>query len=106
MAEKNTKVAKVRKWNAIEMLSAPENRSVAQKLLLTTAIMFIFPISTYFFFHEIVLANHPSKSMWSGLMAVLATNIVMGCYCISAFYEDAPEAPSPPPTGFFAKKTD
>ncbi|CAM9779782.1 unnamed protein product [Heterosigma akashiwo] len=99
---------KMKQWNVIDMLTAPENRPVARKLVITTCMMFVVPIATYFFFHDQLMQNHPSKSMWSGFAAVLATNIVVGCYCISAFYEDSPEAPANvPPVGFFAtKKTD
>uniref|UniRef100_A0A7S2XVQ8 Vacuolar ATPase assembly integral membrane protein VMA21 homolog n=1 Tax=Fibrocapsa japonica TaxID=94617 RepID=A0A7S2XVQ8_9STRA len=83
--------AKVKKWNAVEMLLAPENRNVANKLGIYSVMMFVFPVVVFFFFNNIILKSNSDRLMWSGFASVLAVNIVIASYIVMAWKEDPPD---------------
>ncbi|POM79194.1 Vacuolar H+-ATPase assembly protein Vma21 (predicted) [Phytophthora palmivora] len=89
------------------------NRMVLQKLVVFSLLMFVVPLTTFYTVRSLFT---PGKQLhwhlrspgsqyadaWSGFSAVLAVNIVIGLYILSAWKEDD-EKEVAPPVGRFAK---
>jgi hypothetical protein len=66
----------------------PENRDVAQKLGVATGLMFTIPILVFYACLNFVFHEKDEPTMWAGGAAVIATNIIVGGYVVSAFSEE------------------
>lgn len=53
--------------------------------------MILFPLSTFFFFQNVLFKNDQSQLAWSGLAAVVAVNIVIYSYVMMAWRENSDE---------------
>lgn len=53
--------------------------------------MFLFPIGTFYFSFYVIFEGNQDMLGWSGLLAVMAANIVVVAYVIMAWNEDANE---------------
>ncbi|OQS03947.1 hypothetical protein THRCLA_21022 [Thraustotheca clavata] len=62
------------------------------KLAFFTVLMFLVPISTYYFLHNTLLKDWENRTMWSGFGAIGMVNIVIFVYIAEAFREDAADA--------------
>lgn len=60
---------------------------MARKLFIATALMFTFPIITFYICFYFVFADKEEPLAWSGFAAVGAANIVVFGYVYSAFSE-------------------
>lgn len=72
-------------------LLLPENREVASKLGIATALMFTFPIITFYICFYFIFHGKEEPLAWSGFAAVGAANIVVAGYVYSAFSESDEE---------------
>ena len=61
------------------------------KLLRYSAVMFLFPVATFYFFFWFVFGGDKNALGWSGIAAVVAANIVIGAYVKMAWDEDKDE---------------
>mmetsp|Transcript_3792 Transcript_3792/g.3564 ORF Transcript_3792/g.3564 Transcript_3792/m.3564 type:complete len:104 (-) Transcript_3792:150-461(-) len=102
---------------SFNILFQKQNKDVARKLGLATALMFSFPILTFYVCLYFVFHEHEDPTSWSGIMAVLAANIVVFGYVYSAFSEphddplessdnDDPTKKKGPRVGFYKERTD
>lgn len=66
----------------------PQNREVTNKLLAYSGLMVGFPISTFYFSYYVLFKGNQDMLGWSGLLAVLAANMVIVAYVIMAWRED------------------
>ena len=94
-------------------LLRPENRDVARKLGIATALMMTFPIIVFYFCFYFLFTNKEEPLAWSGFAAVGAANVVVFGYVYSAFSEpDEDFDPkkdndeSGPRVGAFKQRTD
>jgi len=87
-----------------------QNREVAQKLGIATALMVTVPIlafylSLHFLFHE-----KKNPEAWAGILAVICVNLVIIGYTVSAFSEEdddvEPERGGHRSVGAFKTRTD
>jgi hypothetical protein len=89
-----------------------QNKDVAIKLGTATVLMFTFPIAVFYICFHHVFNNNEFPENWSGGMAVLAANIVVAGYVISAFSEEDDEPTtsrgdsSGPRSGIYKERTD
>jgi hypothetical protein len=72
--------------------------------------MFTIPFLA-FYVGTIVFQDKQHPDNWAGGCAIVATNIIIGCYCYSAFMEEEDEEPryddqDGPKTGAFKNRTD
>eukprot|EP01039_Chlorochromonas_danica_P008972 gene8971-9904_t len=77
---------------AYEVFFHPQNRAVTHKLMLYTAVMFSFPICTFYFSFYVLFKGDHSMLGWSGILAVVAANIVIAAYVVMAWREDQEES--------------
>ena len=88
-----------------------KNRDTGKKLGLATFLMFTIPFVA-FFGGMVVFADKQHPDNWAGGCAIVATNLIIGGYCYSAFMEvDNDEEPryddaDGPKTGAFKHRTD
>ena len=95
-------------------LMQEQNKDVARKLGLATAIMFTFPIITFYVCFYFIFSHHEEPANWSGGMAVFAANIVIYGYVYSAFSEPDDDTIEPsskndekgPRVGIYKQRTD
>ncbi|EGZ23654.1 hypothetical protein PHYSODRAFT_487806 [Phytophthora sojae] len=89
------------------------NRMVLQKLVAFSILMVVVPISTFYGVRSLFTPGRQRRrglrmpgsqyaDAWSGFTAVLAVNIVIGLYILSAWKEDDGKEVAPP-VGRFAK---
>jgi hypothetical protein len=70
---------------------SPQNREVTQKLIRYTWYMILIPVGTFYISFYGLFKGDLDKIMWSGLMAVIATNCVIAAYVLMAWKEDEEE---------------
>mmetsp|Transcript_9390 Transcript_9390/g.12615 ORF Transcript_9390/g.12615 Transcript_9390/m.12615 type:complete len:99 (+) Transcript_9390:51-347(+) len=70
------------------LLFEPQNKEVAQKLGIATALMFTVPITVFYFCLTFVFHEKEDPEMWAGLTAVVTVNLVIAGYVYSAFSEE------------------
>jgi len=68
-----------------------QNRLVARKLGTATFAMFTFPILVFYVCYFIIFASKTYPENWAGACAVVAANVVVAGYVMSAFKEDEEE---------------
>ncbi|KAG7396176.1 hypothetical protein PHYBOEH_002673 [Phytophthora boehmeriae] len=78
------------------------NRKALQKLALFSFFMFAVPLTTFFGVRSLFQPGSRYADAWSGITAVLAVNIVIGLYILSAWKEND-EREVAPPVGRFSK---
>ncbi|CAH0491323.1 unnamed protein product [Peronospora farinosa] len=81
------------------------NRMVLRKLVVFSILMGVVPLSTFYGVRSIFKPGEPGNQYadaWSGFIAVLSVNIVIGLYILSAWKEND-EKDVAPPVGRFAK---
>ncbi|OWZ21337.1 Vacuolar ATPase assembly integral membrane protein VMA21 [Phytophthora megakarya] len=82
------------------------NRMVLQKLVAFSVLMVVVPLGTFYAVRSLFTPGSPDSQYadaWSGFSAVLAVNVVIGLYVLSAWKEDDQKEVAPP-VGRFAKK--
>mmetsp|Transcript_16574 Transcript_16574/g.20264 ORF Transcript_16574/g.20264 Transcript_16574/m.20264 type:complete len:103 (+) Transcript_16574:74-382(+) len=98
-----------------KILLQEQNKDVARKLGVATGCMFTMPFVVYFLSYSYVFTSKANPESWSGVMAVLAANVVIFGYVWSAFQEpdDFPDARLQdkndelfPKVGAFKQRTD
>ncbi|CAI5723948.1 unnamed protein product [Hyaloperonospora brassicae] len=82
------------------------NHMVLRKLATFSMLMVIVPLSTFYSVRSFFTPGEPGSQyadVWSGCTAVLAVNVVIGLYVLSAWKEED-EKQVAPPVGRFATK--
>jgi hypothetical protein len=54
--------------------------------------MLAFPLATFYFSFYFIFKGDPEMLGWSGVLAIVATNIVIVAYVLMAWNEDAEDA--------------
>eukprot|EP01084_Bolivina_argentea_P013464 25273_1 len=84
---------RLRQWGFIDILKAPHNRSVAQKLAFYIVLMVTLPLSTYYTSRWTIFRdwepNH--QDIACGVSAVVAANCIMIAYAVEAIKEGVDE---------------
>ncbi|CAM9526526.1 unnamed protein product [Choristocarpus tenellus] len=77
-------------WTFTQILAAKENRGVALKLVFFTVLMITMPVLTFFCCHDLFFTGLPpnARTLTSGMVAVLAVNVVIFLYVVQAMKED------------------
>ena len=68
-------------------LREKQNRIVLLKLIRYSLLMVFFPLATFFFVWQVWFKGDMDYLGWSGIAAVIATNIVIALYVVSAWNE-------------------
>lgn len=78
-----------RQWGIGETLAAKHNRAVVKTLVSFMLVMVVLPVGTFFALYDFFLidAAPKTRTMYSGIAAVLAANGVMAAYAIVALNE-------------------
>ncbi|TYZ59131.1 hypothetical protein PybrP1_000056 [[Pythium] brassicae (nom. inval.)] len=79
------------------------NTMVWRKLLFFTVLMGVLPIGAFFAVRSFVGAGSRNADVYSGGVAVLVANIVIGLYVVSAWREDDEKDEVAPPVGRWSK---
>lgn len=67
---------------------SPQNRVVTLKLIRYSMVMLLAPLATFYFSFYVFFQQDRDMIGWSGLLAVLAANVVIASYVMMAIKED------------------
>ena len=88
----------VRKWGPVDILSAPDNRAVARKLVLYVVGVALAPPGAFVAVKRLLPPSR-HRDACAAICAVVVLNLLMAAYVVSAFREpydpDGDEKPAP-----------
>ena len=88
----------VRKWGPVDILSAPDNRAVARKLVLYVVGVALAPPGAFVAVKRLLPPSR-HRDACAAICAVVVLNLLMAAYVVSAFREpddpDGEEKPAP-----------
>lgn len=85
----------VRKWGPVDILSAPDNRAVARKLIMYVVGVALAPPGAFVAVKRLLPPSR-HRDACAAICAVVVLNLLMAAYVVSAFREPDPE---PEPEG-------
>ena len=80
----------VRKWGPVDILSAPDNRAVARKLVLYVVGVALAPPGAFVAVKRLLPPSR-HRDACAAICAVVVLNVLMAAYVVSAFREPDPE---------------
>ena len=80
----------VRKWGPVDILSAPDNRAVARKLVLYVVGVALAPPGAFVAVKRLLPPSR-HRDACAAICAVVVLNLLMAAYVVSAFREPEPE---------------
>ena len=80
----------VRKWGPVDILSAPDNRAVARKLVLYVVGVALAPPGAFVAVKRLLPPSR-HRDACAAICAVVVLNLLMAAYVVSAFREPDPE---------------
>ena len=85
----------VRKWGPVDILSAPDNRAVARKLVLYVVGVALAPPGAFVAVKRLLPPSR-HRDACAAICAVVVLNLLMAAYVVSAFREPDPEGDEKP----------
>ena len=85
----------VRKWGPVDILSAPDNRAVARKLIMYVVGVALAPPGAFVAVKRLLPPSR-HRDACAAICAVVVLNLVMAAYVVSAFREPDPDGEEKP----------
>ena len=97
----------VRKWGPVDILSAPDNRAVARKLIMYVVGVALAPPGAFVAVKRLLPPSR-HRDACAAICAVVVLNLLMAAYVVSAFREpddpDGDEKPATPRVGVWKER--
>ena len=85
----------VRKWGPVDIMSAPDNRAVARKLVLYVVGVALAPPGAFVAVKRLLPPSR-HRDACAAICAVVVLNLLMAAYVVSAFREPDPDGEEKP----------